>query len=153
MDQHMSYNIPLNEESLQWNKYRLSRDKMQHIADHSTHLRFTCNFETDGLVFTDYARAKLEGFQIFDMWYAECRSYERVNIRGVECHDCTAASYQRDGTMFHIGTYSTENCQFNATVGAVYREQTFGRYTFRNPLFRCVSARNSTTQIWFGAQN
>ena len=151
--QHMSYNVPLNEESLQWNKYRLSRDKMQHIADHSTHLRFTCNFETEGLVFTDYARAKLEGFQIFDMWYGKCKLYERVNIRGVECHDCTALSHQRNSTMFHIATYSTRNCQFNATVGAVYREHNFGRYNHINPKFRCVSVGNSTTQTWFGVQN
>ena len=51
-----------------WDTYRLSLFRMQSIADASTHLRATCNFPDYGLVYTDYARAKLEGHDLLGYW-------------------------------------------------------------------------------------
>ena len=88
---------PLNENDgmINWNAYRLSLSRMQSIADASTHLRATCNFPDDGLVYTDYARAKLEGHDLFGQWSGKCRTYEYVNIRGIECQECTAGTWQK----------------------------------------------------------
>jgi len=41
-----------------WNMFRLTLSRMDMIANHSTHFRATCNFNTDGLIYTDYLRAK-----------------------------------------------------------------------------------------------
>ena len=51
---------------------RLSLSQMQSLAIDSTHQRATCNFLTDGLRYTDYARAKLAGHDIFGAW-ATCQ--------------------------------------------------------------------------------
>ena len=58
---------PVNEDdvTINWQSYRLSLSRMQSIVDVSTHLRATCNFPDDGLVYTDYARAQLEGHDLF----------------------------------------------------------------------------------------
>ncbi|PFX14047.1 hypothetical protein AWC38_SpisGene21829 [Stylophora pistillata] len=40
-----------------WNRYQLSLSQMQSLANNPTHLRATCNFPTDGLQYSDYARA------------------------------------------------------------------------------------------------
>jgi len=62
--------FPVNhtKNEVDWNSYRLSLPQMESLANHSTHLRVTCNFPTDDLQYTDYARAKLEGHDIFDTW-------------------------------------------------------------------------------------
>ena len=60
--------IDIEEGEVNWNEFRLSLSQMQYLANHSTHLRATCNFSTDGLQYTDYARAKLAGHDIFGTW-------------------------------------------------------------------------------------
>ena len=86
--------FPVNQSKneVDWYLYRLPLSQMQSIANHSTHLRATCNYPTEGLRFTDYARAELEGHDIFGSWDATCRLYEYINIRGNECSSCTANS-------------------------------------------------------------
>ena len=54
-----------------WNLYRLSLQQMWSIANQSTHFRATCNFLTEGLQYTDYARAKLKVLNIFGT-YISC---------------------------------------------------------------------------------
>ena len=84
--------FPVNEDGgkVNWNAYRLSLCRMQSIADVSTHLRVTCNFPDDGLVHTDYARTKVEDHDLFGYWIEQCRTYEYLNIRGIDCQECTA---------------------------------------------------------------
>ena len=85
--------IDIEEGEVNWNEFRLSLSQMQYLANHSTHLRATCNFSTDGLQYTDYARAKLAGHDIFGTWNT-CQMYEYVNIRGINCSNCTALTKQ-----------------------------------------------------------
>ena len=145
---------PVNEETINWESYRLSLSRMQSIVGVSTHFRVTCNFADDGLVYTDYARAQLEGHDLFGTWSGECRVYELVNIRGTECRDCTAATWQRAGYMWHINSYlsASMGCEFNGTVGSVSSEQNFGRYRNKNPAHRCTFNVDSTTQYWIGSK-
>ena len=146
---------PVNEDGgmINWNAYRLSLSHMQSVANVSTHLRATCNFPDDGLVYTDYARAKLEGHDLFGNWDNQCRKYEFLNIRGIDCQECTAATWQFGA--WHIDSFqSSINCEFDGRRGAVTSEDNFGAYSncCRNPAFRCTSNQDSTTQHWIGSK-
>ena len=136
---------------INWNSYRLSLSRMQSIADVSTHLRATYNFPDDGLMYTDYARTKLDGHVLFGEWRAQCRSYEYVNIRGIICQQCTAGTWQNPGA-WHINSYSSRSgagCQFDGKSQVDF-EQNFGLYKNVNPAFRCTANQTSTTQHWVG---
>ena len=147
--------FPVNEDdgTINWNAYRLSLSRIQSIVDASTHLRATCNFPDDGLVYTDYARAKLKGHDLFGRWERQCRAYEFVNIRGIECRECTAGTWQKDTYSWHISSYDSRNrgCEFDGTSGSVRGEQNFGLYRNVNSAHRCSSAQTSTTQHWIGS--
>ncbi|KAL9951300.1 hypothetical protein ACROYT_G043939 [Oculina patagonica] len=143
-----------NDEAINWKIYRLSLSRMQSIAGVSTHLRATCNFPEDGLVYTDYARAQLEGHDLFGAWKSKCRMYEFVNIRGIECRDCTAGTWQKVDRMWHINSRGSASvgCEFDGREGSVNTEQNFGQYAYTNPAFRCTSNPNATTQHWIGSK-
>ena len=146
---------PLNESNneFDWNSYRLSLSQMRSLADHSTHLRATCNFPTDGLQYTDYARAKLAGHDIFGEW-DKCTMYEYINIRGNNCSDCTAFTKQEHDKAWVIRSKYLQ-CDFEGSSGAVQSEYNFGRYHSLgiNPNHRCTSSPTSTTQHWFGVKH
>ena len=92
---------PVNEDGgmVNWDTYSLSLPRMQSIADVSTHLRATCNFPDYGLVYTDYARAKLVGHDLFGYCEAQCRTYEYLNIRGIECQEWQERGNQPRGIL------------------------------------------------------
>lgn len=150
-------NSPVNEDdaTINWKAYRLSLSRMKSIASVSSHLRATCNFPDEGIVYTDYARAKLKGHDLFGIWQAQCRSYEVMNIRDIECKDCTVGTWQVEHEMWHINSYvskSSAGCEFDGKAGAVYGEHNFGLYYGVNVNFRCTSSPNSTTQHWIGSE-
>lgn len=101
---------------IKWNSYRLSLSWMQSLADHSTHLRTTCNFVKDGLQYTDYARAKLVDQDIFGRWDSVWRMYEYINIRGNNCSDCTAMTKQNYNEPWTIKSRS-KDCTFDGYSG------------------------------------
>ncbi|KAL9952710.1 hypothetical protein ACROYT_G040002 [Oculina patagonica] len=152
-----SVDFPVNQSKLDWNSYRLSLSQMQSIANHSTLLRATCNYPTEGLQYTDYARAKLEGHDIFGSWDLTCRLYEYINIRGNECLKCTAPTKQNGEMAWTIKSYKSKEhgCQFDGAPGGFNRESNFGRFSdvTTNIEHRCSSLPASTTQHWFGARH
>ena len=149
----VDYPVNQDDGAIHWSAYRLSLSRMLSIADVSTHLRATCNFPDEGLVYTDYARANLQGHNLFRTWTGKCKTYELVNIRGIECRDCTVCTRQKQDRMWHICSYgiASKPCEFDGKIGAVTNEQNFGRYNFANPAFRCTSNSDSTTQHWIGS--
>ena len=78
--------------------------QMQSLADHSTDLRATCNFPTHGLKITDYARAKLKNHDFFGTFSYQCLHYEYINIMGVSCENCTAATKQGNFSSWTINS-------------------------------------------------
>ena len=149
----VDFSVNEDDGMINWNAHRLSLSRMQSIANVSTHLRATCNFPVDGLLYTDYARAKLAGHNFFGVWQAECRNYERINIRGIECKECTAHTWQIENEAWHINSNyigGSFNCDFDGSLGAVDYEQNFGLYDSINEKFRCTSDASSTTQFWIG---
>lgn len=150
-------NYPVNEDlqETNWSSYRLSLSRMKYIASQSTHLRATCNFATEGVRYIDYARAKLENHYIFTRFKRTCRLYEHINIRGIECFECTAVTNQMS-TSWYINSYTSTKygCQFNGKPGMGRSEFNFGMYVDGNVNtdHRCSSSPSSTTEHWFGSK-
>ena len=142
---------PVNQKAFIWNKFRLSRSRMNVIAGHSTHVRATCNFITDGLNYTDYLRAKLSDIDVTSLNSGGCKKFEYINIRGCACHDCTAMIAQTDTWHVHVESYFG-GCQL-PNIGALRSEDNFGWYRNVNCVHRCSSNDDSTTQWWFGEQS
>ena len=147
---------PISEDVPNWDAYRLSLSHMKFIRSHTTHWRATCNFPTDGIQFRDYLRSN---FDIFDLMSSKsaghrlCQKYEFLNIRGIECSNCTAATWYGgyNSMSFSIDSSTDAGCDFNAVSGSVSSEDNFGVYQYTNPSFRCTASPTSTTQFWFGS--
>lgn len=146
-----------NDKVTDWNSYRLSLARMQSLFQYSTHLRVTCNFPTDGLHYTDYARAVLRaGHDIFGNWGQGCKLFEYINIRGINCSECTADTRMDNSKAWYVNSFKSKarGCDFDGSSGAVDNENNFGVYHSGaiNTNHRCSSSPASTTQYWFGAK-
>ena len=148
--------FPVNQEAFVWSKFRLSRPRMIATANHSTHVRATCNFNTVELTYRDYLRAKLNDIDVMRLNFDGCKTYEFISVRGYNCSNCTAQFVQTDNWHAHTDSFwgPKIGCQFTSqSAGAVKLpggEDNFGCYQTVNPVHRCVSSNNSTTQWWFG---
>ena len=145
----------VNETSFKWNKFRLSMPIMNWTLSYSTHFRATCNFNTDGLVTTDYLRAKTANLNNLQLISNLCVKMEYINIRGYDCYNCTALMIQRINWHLHNDSYyEAKSCQFtsagNGPNASPSGEDNFGEQYVINPLHRCTSANHATTQWWFG---
>lgn len=149
-----------NNSEVDWNAYRLSLPLMKSIrhsvAKPKQYLRATCNYPTEGLQYTDYARAKLS--KLFTSWRtAKCPPYEYINIRGNHCSNCTAMTSQNEGKAWMVNSVKSSSfgCEFDGRQGAQSEnEHNFGNYVDNsvNTNHRCSASPDSTTQHWFGAQ-
>jgi hypothetical protein len=144
-----------NQGSFNWNDYRLSRSVMQHIKSNATHWRATCNYNTHGLVKTDYVRGLLSDVDILTYGQGhKCVRMQYINILGKICESCTS-HFRQDHTHAFIdsgyGHRSELGCEWDGRQdcpdgGCDY----FGKYVISNPRFRCSNAESSTTQWWLG---
>ena len=151
---------PVNQEAFTWSKFRLSLSRMITTAKRSTHVRATCNFNTEELKYRDYLRAKLNDIDVMRILnFDGCKKYEFISIRGYNCSNCTAQFAQTDNWHAHTDSFygSKIGCQFTSqSTGAVKLkggEDNFGWYKVVNPVHRCVSSDDSTTQWWFGVRH
>ena len=149
-------NAAENENSSNWDRYRLSLKRMRSLQAHSTHWRATCSYPTHGIDFRDYLRGNFKDFNIIDfLGSCTCKRVEYINIRGYNGTNLTAPFWQiLERFTLHIDSrYSRyTKCEFNAaSTGAVLSEDNFGYYGSFNTNFRCTQGTQSTTQWWFGA--
>ena len=98
---------PRNEASLNWIDFRLTRTAMYHIRNQgSTHFRATCDFEKDNFdIDTDYLRGKISTVDFFssgDDIISLCFEYERVQVYGGGCDNCTAETWHGNGYHAHL---------------------------------------------------
>ena len=148
------FNSPVNENSQNWNLYRLSLARMKSLQSHSTHWRATCSYPTHGVDFKDYVRGNFKDFNVVDfIGVGKCNKVEYVNIRGHIGLHLTVRFWQGLNKWFlHIDSSSVHKaCQLNPHSGSVKQEDNFGYYHSINPKFRCTEGADSTTQWWFGA--
>lgn len=150
------HDMPINQDAPEWRSYRLSMSRMRYIANSSTHWRATCNYPTAGVDYQDYIRTSLAKVDLLALpdevfW---CGWYEFVQIRGIECKNCTAFTAYGEVFEFHIDSWATDpvSCDFNGQDGEVHSEDNFGYYENTNPAFRCSSSPESTTQYRFGSR-
>ena len=87
---------PITQDAFTWSKFRLSLPRMIVTANRSTHVRATCNFNTEELQYRDYFRAKLSDIDVMRLNFDGCKKYEFISIRGYNCTNCTAHFVQRD---------------------------------------------------------
>ena len=136
--------------------YRMPLLQMQSLADHSTHLQATCNFPTHGLKKTDYARTKPKNHAFFGTFSYQCLHYEYINIRGISCENCTAATKQGNFSSWTINSYKSKTdfgCDLDGSPGKNESENKFGQYRLNttNSAHRCSSSSASTTQHSLGS--
>ena len=134
---------PKNQEAFTWGKFRLSLLRMTATANRSTHVRATCNFNTEELQYKDYFRAKLSDINVLRLRSEGCKTVEFISIRGYNCTGCTAFFFQKDGYHVHTDSYwaPVVKCQFtSASADAVKSpggEDDFGCYQTVNPVM-CI---------------
>ena len=70
----LQVNAPENENSPNYDRYRLSLERMRSLQVHFTHWRATCSYPTHGIDFTDYLRGNFKDFDIVDFQgHGECK--------------------------------------------------------------------------------
>ena len=150
--------FPVNQGAFSWNKFRLSWPLMNAMANRSTHVRATCNFNTEELKYGDYLRAKLTDIDVMRFNSDACKKFEFISVRGYNCSNSTALFGQTDFWHAHTDSYygPRKGCQCTSlstgAVGSVGGEDNFGLYGVVNTLHSCVSSDDSTTQWWFGVR-
>lgn len=112
----------------------------------------------EGLVYTDYAIAPLQQHRLFSIFSRQCKWYYHLNIRGIQCSECTAVTNQREGRSWFINSYASKyeaGCNFDGRPGMRNQERNFGWYEDGkiNSKDRCSSSLSSTTEHWFGISN
>ena len=149
----LSQDASVNNDSPNWEAYRLSLERMKFIKYQTTSWRFTCSYPTDGVDYRDYARANFAEFDPFTLDSGrQCKKVEYMNVRGHKCTGCTSAWWQVTDKKFLHHDSSVEDCQFGASPGFVSSEDNFGFYTRTNPAFRCSSRKSASTNFWFGGR-
>ena len=141
---------PMNEDTPRWDKYRLSKFRMQSIQNDSSQFRVTCKYDTDGVVYTDYLRATKKQIDIMRSLTTSCTRVEYINYRGQNCSKCTANIHQPSlvNNILHLHTKS--RCEFQPKRSSWDDEISFGWYGDYNTENRCSSSSMATTQTWFG---
>ena len=153
-----SYSV--NDNSPNWNAYRLSKARMLSIHSQSSQWRATCNYNSDGVIFTDYIQSTFEN--VDPMTYREyaCKKVTYVNIRGSSCNECTIWIDQYNNNEFGIVSWFsqygpiTPKCDFINAPGEKNYKAGFGLFLTRqntNSEHRCAAGPTATTQYWFGA--
>ena len=150
----LSVDTPLDQ---LWSSYRLSKSRIEHLFRDARKWRYTCRYDTDGLVYTDYvrfAKDKINPITLDSDW--ACFQAEYVNVRGYDCSQCTIAVSQRSYFLLHMDTSSWIGCSLvpgNLPGCATnYGEDVFGYYGCASSEHRCASSPTSTTQMWFGGE-
>ena len=146
---------PVKEAEPNWDAHRMSKARMLWVQSQSSQWRATCNYNTDGVDFTDYVRSTFDNLDPMTFNNAECKKITYVNIRGSYCSDCTIWVHQDDRKDFVFngwwGQYgASPKCQFVVASG-VTSSESFGLYDFVDTAHRCSKGQDSTTQYWFGA--
>ena len=130
--------------------FRISKEEMESIRNHTTLWRATCGFQKYKIDYRDYVRGNNSDFDIISHAAAgACKKIEFVNIRGQFASKIAVGFWQAPAIIVSTDS-SAKNCDFDASTGSVYSEDNFGFYQYSNPAFRCTENQDGTTQTWFG---
>ncbi|CAB4018970.1 Sphingomyelinase phosphodiesterase D, partial [Paramuricea clavata] len=100
----LSENLPISENALTWNSYRLSKQRMESVKDNSTFLQFTCDYEK----YLDIKKSDYVQIPLGDIKMSQ--GSEKVVINVLELDGLT--SYVTIGNgRGKIGKYDLSDCQ------------------------------------------
>ena len=87
----------------------------------------------------DYMRTSLANFNILipQSQSGTCHQFEFMNIRGLECFNCTEPLWYGKAENFLHTDSDTNICELNVKTIAVYSEDNFGSCVTVNPLHLC----------------
>lgn len=147
--------VPVNQNTPNWEAYRLSLKRMEGLRSRSTHWRVTCSFPSHGVDYRDYVRVKFVSLDPLEFTGRQvCKTVELINVMGHHCTACSAAWWQliapQNGQMMLHHDSSFTACQLGATPRSVPSQDNFGFYSSTNTKFRCTSNADSNTNHWFG---
>ena len=142
-----------------WTRHRMPLLQMQSLADHSTHLKATCNFPTHGLKKKKRLRARqAKKSRLFRYIFVSVSSLwvHKHQVRGISCENCTAATKQGNFSSWTSNSYKSKTefgCDLDGSPGVNGSENNFGQYRLNtaNSAYRCSSSSASTTQHWLGS--
>ena len=143
------YNSPVNENTQNWNLYRLSLVRMRSLQGHSTHWRATCSYPTYGIDFRDYFRRNFKDFNIVDfLGDRQCKKVEYINTRGHVGTHLKVPFWQRlNSYTLHTDSRNTHRLFKTMKTEAVSGGDNFGHYgsiKTINSKFRCTHSHQST---------
>ncbi|CAB4041627.1 PREDICTED: uncharacterized protein LOC107347374 [Paramuricea clavata] len=165
--------LPISENALTWNSYRLRKPRMESIKDNSTFLQFTCDYEKyHDIKKSDYVQIPLGNIKMWEEgsekvvdvldtnWYYHT-SYVTIGsgrgkIGEYDLSDCQIKLYRDGNWPLHVNIYETiPTCTFNSwpyCSGSTHNY--FSGYNLPpdcvRKVHRCAQNNNSTTQLWFG---
>jgi hypothetical protein len=156
-----SQDNPRNQDNPRWDSYSLSKSRMASINRDSSKWRQTCQYDTQGVVYTDYIEGSNGKINILTFQHTftggitcsgDKNQVDYVDVRGHNCTKCTAPIVQATNNPLHLDTYRF-SCEFKPTgsLGCNGRgEDNFGFYGCANSAHRCSSSPTATTQTWLG---
>ena len=150
----LTKDFPREQKNPNWEKYKLSLERMKALRDESTDWAFTCKYNTRGFSHDDFLRVKFAKCDILTYKGASdgnCIDVEYVNIRGSSCSNCKF-SVSQGGTTFHVGK-THNNCgawvDYTSKTCGITKARYFGSYTCTDTSFACMATSSSTNQLWF----
>ena len=133
-------------------QHAISLPIMNSTLSHSTHFRATCNSNTDGLVTTDYLRAKTTDRDILQLNSATCVKMEYINIGRYDCCNCMAKMSQTSHWHLHTISHNVRRCQFTSPrsgpLASSGDDGNFGFYKAINPLHKNLVSSNELLKVW-----
>ena len=151
-----SQDNPRYQDDPRWDSYSLSKSRMMSINQDSSKWRQTCQYDSQGVVYTDYVESSNANNDIFSFLPSSgsgrtCSYVDYVDVRGQNCAKCTVLIIQHTDNPFHVDSYHTStNCEFRPTGSSNCGEDNFGLYNCINSAHRCSSSPTATTQTWLG---
>ena len=165
-DQGLLEDLPVNENALNWESYRLSASRMNSIRERSTHWRATCAFDEYGVDYRqEYIRVNLSVVE-FSAYYfngyggpTACQTIEYMNFWGSECHDCNFGLYHSSLSL-PLLAFDNSKLWSYCTFDLLHKQHYCGSQEAHmfspnvncyDPRSKCQMTPSCTTQNWFGS--
>ena len=140
---------PINEDTPNWENFRLSLARMNALREHSSHWRASCGYEVYGVDYQDFSTYHFDG----NNGPSACQSIGYMNIWGSQCHDCNFGVYHNSMKLPNLIPFyskSWSQCSFHvsqhhdcATDSPAFL---FVLTSWLDTQFRCHETASSTTQ-------
>ncbi|XP_031550177.1 uncharacterized protein LOC116287636 isoform X1 [Actinia tenebrosa] len=148
-------NHPRNQESHNWNDYRLSLSSMKYIQTKATMFRATCEYQNRDSLTPGFVLGYKKDFDIINSGNQRgyCVNFSYANFKGYEFQRQRVPIWHaKDQWHLHLDI-SLGLCGFTPPAATyIHNEDNFGHYNAINQAFKCTATNQSTIQWWLGEQ-